>query len=212
MREIIIYDDFFADPDKVRAEVIQKGFQEMPGSKTYPGKMSEPYVTPEMYSLFASLIGADMRNLPPGSWFGHFRLSLEADPFEQWIHMDPVPWSAIVYLNPDGTYPEGFGTAFWKHKETGWNKYPAGYITGPANQEMLSKGYRDYQDLRQKVIYRDGLDESKWTQELFVPGKYNRMVLFRPTLFHSHMPKFNFGTDEQSGRLVQLFFFDEVRL
>src|SRR5690606_11993839 len=109
------------------------------------------------------------------SWYGHFRLSLESDPFEQWIHMDPVAWSVIVYLNPDETYPETNGTAFWKHKETGWLGYPGDWknLQAPSS-ELTAKGYSGYEDVRSRIIYKDGLDESKWQQELFIPGRYNR--------------------------------------
>ena len=36
--------------------------------------------------------------------------------------------------------------------------------------------------------------------------KYNRIVIFRTDLWHSH--NYNFGDNLENGRLVQLFFFN----
>jgi hypothetical protein len=44
----------------------------------------------------------------------------------------------------------------------------------------------------------------KWTRYLISPKKYNRVILFRSNLWHSH--NYNFGDTLQNGRLVQLFF------
>ena len=42
---------------------------------------------------------------------------------------------------------------------------------------------------------------------MLCPMKYNRLVLFRTHLWHSH--NYNFGDTIENGRLVQLFFFKE---
>jgi hypothetical protein len=213
MRNIIIFDDFFQNPDQVRSDVLNAGFRSIPGG-TYPGRMSDPFISPGIADFFSSIIGAEARSAP-NSWFGQFRVSLANDEFKQWIHVDPIAWSAIAYLNPEGTYPEGYGTAFWKHKATGWNGIPGSLGANSQvflNEDAASKNIKDYTEFRSKIIYGDGLDESKWNLDLFVPGKYNRIVIFRPTLFHSHMPKFNFGDTDETGRLIQLYFFDEGRL
>jgi len=201
-QQIIIIDNFFKDPDAVRAAAIQSGFKMLPGG-TYPGKMTGAFLSPEIDNAFSSIVGAQTWPRPE-SWYGQFRLSLASDPFEQWIHFDFCPWSAIAYMNP--TYPAGYGTAFWQHKATGWTEYPE------TREIMLQGGYVDYSDVRERLVLKDGLDETKWNQMQFVEGVYNRIIIFRPTMFHSHMPKGNFGVNEQDGRLVQLFFFNEMRL
>ena len=43
-------------------------------------------------------------------------------------------------------------------------------------------------------------------QDTFSPMKYNRIVIFRTDLWHSH--NYNFGDNLENGRLVQLFFFN----
>jgi len=211
VRNIIVYDDFYQDPDAVRKAVLDRGFP-IPRGGTYPGRMSDAFIPTGLLNLFSSIAGTEVfRPLDDRSWFGQFRISLEGDPFEQWIHMDPSDWSAILYLNPPGTTPDGYGTSFWTHKETGWSGYPGKTDTQIVTQEMKDKGYNSYQEIRERIIYKDGLDETKWIHDIFIPGKYNRLVMFRPWLWHSHMPKNNFGNTDETGRLVQLFFMREVR-
>ena len=42
-----------------------------------------------------------------------------------------------------------------------------------------------------------------WTRHFLCPMKYNRLVLFRTHLWHSH--NYNFGDTLENGRMVQLF-------
>lgn len=209
-RHIIIYDDFLADPDRVRDEVLREGFVGYSQS-TYAGKMSKPFIRPEVGPLFASLVGRPMLPKIEHSWYGQFRLSTESDRCDQWIHLDPEEWSVLVYMNPEGTYPEGYGTAFWTHKRTGWERYPGNWRDlADVSQELRDEGFNSYEAFKQRIVLDDGQDESQWTKTLHVPAKYNRALLFRPHYFHSHMPKRNFGKTPEDGRLVQLYFFEEL--
>ena len=48
---------------------------------------------------------------------------------------------------------------------------------------------------------------TKWDQIAFVGNVYNRLVVYRGFLYHrSVLP--GFGTDKNTGRLFQTFFFD----
>ena len=51
----------------------------------------------------------------------------------------------------------------------------------------------------------EGTDESKWTELDNISFKYNRLVMFRPWMWHSNGDWF--GTTHEDARLVQLFFF-----
>ena len=59
------------------------------------------------------------------------------------------------------------------------------------------------------LVYGDGQEREKWTRYYLCPMRYNRLVLFRTHLWHSH--NFNFGTTMENGRLVQLFFFNPLK-
>jgi len=48
------------------------------------------------------------------------------------------------------------------------------------------------------------MDESLWEIDMVVPYRYNRLVLFRPWLFHA--PGDAFGNTLETSRIVQTFF------
>jgi len=211
MRNVIIYDDFYKKPDEIREWALQSKTSSS-DQQTYPGLMTEALIPPELPNLMRSIVGSNIyyRNNEKIGWFGEFRISQYRDDFEQWIHTDPTaPWAAIVFMNPHP--PEGYGTAFWKHKETGTYKMPMKHCRSfpEYNDELIQSklGLKNWAEVRKEIIYKDGLDESKWELDVFVPGKYNRLVIFNPQLWHSHMPKDNFGSSKDNARLVQLFFF-----
>jgi len=210
MRNVIIYDDFYKDPDTIRKWALDASILPVE-NKTYPGIMTETFLPVEVPELFRSLVGTDIyyRNESKVGWFGEFRISQYQDEFEQWIHADPTsPWAGIIFMNPDP--PKSYGTAFWKHKKTGTTKAPMKHCRSHPeyDTEAIQKmGYKDWNEVRSELICKDGLDESKWEQTLFIPGVYNRLVLFNSQLWHSHMPKENFGDSKENARMVQLFFF-----
>ena len=69
-------------------------------------------------------------------------------------------------------------------------------------------GYTSKNSHWEKVVYGDGLDRKLWSRYFVCPMKYNRVVIFRSNLWHSH--NYNFGKDISDGRLVQLFFFNPI--
>ena len=55
-------------------------------------------------------------------------------------------------------------------------------------------------------VARDGKDRAKWEATMTVPMRFNRLILFRPWMWHSFTE--NFGDSMESGRLIQVFFFE----
>jgi hypothetical protein len=51
----------------------------------------------------------------------------------------------------------------------------------------------------------DAKDLSKWEKVMTLPMRFNRLVLFRPWLWHSATA--GFGTTPEDGRLIQGLFF-----
>jgi hypothetical protein len=59
------------------------------------------------------------------------------------------------------------------------------------------------------VIQRLGNDNpEQWQKELVSYFVYNRLVVYRADLFHAPGPAF--GIDDESGRLIQLFMWEEL--
>jgi len=206
-KNIIIVDDFLPNPHEVRKFALAAEWPD-PGKKTYPGRNTLRshdgiYYNDEIHAKIEAAVG---RKLTPqnlnntGADCGYFRSSLANDIFEQDIHIDPgSDWGGVLFLNIGSQVDPESGTSFWRHKKTGLEHVPMNASQGAVTN------YGDYEEIRQNLVYSDGLDRSLWDRYCFVPAKYNRLVLFSPYLWHSHGA--NFGDKLENGRLVQLFFY-----
>ena len=198
----IIVDNFYTQPDLVRNHAISLK-REDSSNGNYAGIMSdEHFLTPEHMTSFEILFG---HNVTPSTQLsGKFRFSKIGDPASQDIHFDPGPnqiWAGVWYGSKE--YPDVDGTSFWKHKREGIESIPL-------TQEGIEQhGWHNIDDLK-KFLETDGMDHSKWDKTFVVPYRYNRLVMFRPWMFHAPGPAF--GTDIESARLVQTFFFSPGEL
>ena len=194
---IIIIDDFYGDPDAY-VEMVKAKSRETESAGNYAGIMThDSLMTPEHHQIYQDLTGDKLK---PGTRFtGKVRWTTVDDEAKQDIHFDVgdgmLAWASVVYLTKD--HPETDGTIFWKHKRTGLEEIPM-------TQEGIEQyGWHNTDDLKE-FLDTDGMDHSLWTRTLTVPYRYNRMVLFRPWLFHSPGPAF--GTSVDDARSVQTFF------
>ena len=200
-RNIIVVDDFHDNPDEIRKIALELEYPTPHDGYTYPGRNSRgEYYPDSLHKKFESILN---RKLTPANPNGYFRLSLESDEFRQDIHVDPVwQFGAVCYLNtPDQCIPEG-GTSFWIHNNTGMDTLL------DTDEKAKIYGYPSKREHWHTTVYSEGLNRSKWTRYLLSPMKYNRVVIFRSNLWHSH--NYNFGTNLNNGRLVQLFFFNPI--
>jgi hypothetical protein len=200
-QNIIIIDDFYKNPKEVRDFSIQVEYPDPGNDYTYPGKNSKQnFYSKEIHQKFEDLVKTTLTPAPNN---GYFRISLEKDAHKQDIHIDPSwEWGAVIYMtSPDYCVDEG-GTSFWRHNTLNYESSPDN------DQEAQFYGYSSHKESWWTTVYGDGLDRSKWTRYLLCPMKYNRMVLFRTNLWHSH--NYNFGDSLENGRLVQLFFFNPI--
>ena len=198
-RSIVVIDDFYSNPDEIRQVALTAEYPEPENGYTYPGRNSKGNYYPEsLHKKFETVLN---RKLTPAGLNGYFRLSLESDPYRQDVHVDPNwEFGAVCYLNPPDQCIDEGGTSFWIHNKTSMENCP----THP----KLAKhyGYPSEKEAWWTTVYGEGLDRTKWTRYLLSPMKYNRIVIFRTNLWHSH--NFNFGDSLENGRLVQLFFFN----
>lgn len=205
-RSVIIVDDFYNQVDTVRKLALSSEYPEPDNAHTYPGRNSKDKLfNQKIAKKISDLVGCRVVEAP-GSANGRFRISKKSDSFKQDIHIDQQDnfgpdWAGVLFLN--NTPTNYSGTCFWKHKKYGFEWCPRNL------QEAKPYGFDSYEQIKQEIIYDDGLDRSKWDLTLNVPMRYNRLVLFRPWLWHSHGE--NFGSTLQDARLVQLFFVNEVK-
>ena len=199
--QVIVVDDFYPNPNEIL--MIANAFEtEEESGGNYSGIMTKmPFFQPEHQKIFHKLTGDVL--FPATQLNGKFRFSLASETSKQDIHFDPglnCAWAGIVYLQNTEKLPDGdneYGTHFWKHKRTDLSSIPL-------TQEGIELyGWKNVDDLK-VFLETDGLDRSLWEETLYVPYKFNRLVLFRPWMFHS--PGKNFGDTKENCRVLQTFF------
>ena len=175
---VIIVDDFYGNPDAVRAFALHQPF-DITGN--YPGARTKSWLTEDVKEAIQLLIrphGGDVTDWCAQDGFtGSFQYTTAAD--RSWIHSDYYNgWAGVCYLTPNA--PHTAGTGLFRHKATG-------------HTERITTDY-------------EAQDMTKWDIVDVVSNRYNRLVLYRGTLFHSSLDYF--GTTKEDGRLFQLFFFN----
>ena len=178
---LIIVDDFYQNPDQVRAYALSQPFEV---SGNYPGVRTAPWLPDDLKNSLQYIIQNAGGQIT--SWFeesgytGAFQICTAQD--RTWIHADSFnTWAAVCYLTPDA--PLSSGTALYRWKET-----------------------KEYERIDRDAPYHDGYDYTKWEKTDYVANKYNRIVLYRGNLYHASLDYF--GNNSQNGRLFQTFFFN----
>ena len=178
---VIITDNFYQNPDDVRAYALSQPF-EVKGN--YPGVRTKPWLPDDLKKSIQYIIqnaGGKVTNWHEHSGYtGAFQICTSAD--RTWIHADSFNgWAAVCYLTPNA--PLSAGTALYRYKETG--------------EEARADN---------TAPYLDGYDYTKWDRTDYIANKYNRIVLYRGNMYHASLDYF--GSDNSTGRLFQTFFFD----
>jgi hypothetical protein len=178
---LIVTDDFYQDPDSVRAYALSQPFEV---SGNYPGTRTKPWLPDELKQSIQYIVqnaGGKITHWFEGTGYtGAFQICTAKD--RTWIHADSFNgWAAVCYLTPDA--PLSSGTALYRWKET--------------KEDMRTDN---------TAPYYDGYDYTKWEMTDYVANKYNRIVLYRGNLYHASLDYF--GSDKENGRLFQTFFFN----
>lgn len=197
---VIAVDDFFNDPDEIRAFALAQKYgsdlRYFKGLRTH-----ERFLWPHLREEFQRLIGQ-----PITEWLGHGANGV----FQQTSHDDPLVWhhdqqqyAAAVYLTPDP--PPGSGTSFWRDRKFGCRRRPS----HPLEQARL--GSPEAVKQAESIVYDsyNVTHADNWELVESVAGLYNRLVIWDASLIHSATCYEGFAGEGKIGtRLVQLFFFD----
>lgn len=179
--ELMIIDNFYINPDNVRAFALSQDFN-ITGN--FPGVRTKPYLPDDVkqaIQLCVKNLAGNVTNWFDGTehqgYSGAFQLTTAND--RTWIHADYYSdWAGVCYLTPNA--PTSGGTGLYRHKTTGEYK----------------KVNNDH----------NGYDYTTWELVDVVGNKYNRLVLYRGNSFHASLDYF--GDNAQNGRLFQTFFFN----
>lgn len=193
-----IIDDFYSNPDEV-VKFALESIKERELKGNFAGVMTPTsFLAESLRGYFQKLLQEPSIDASTNAC-GRIRFSKESDSCKLNIHFDTdvnTKWAGVVYLSKD--HPNIDGTSFWKHLRTGLEEIPK-------TAEGFSRyGWNTVEDVA-NFLTTEGKDESLWEKTFSVPYKYNRLVLFRPWLFHS--PGKSFGNSLESSRMVQTLFF-----
>ena len=193
---VIIVDEFYPDPHKVRDVALGFDYPEQEGN--YPGRNSRQRLHIDgldqaVSDILGQPVTGDMTQA-----HAQFRITLEADRAKYHVHVDTgVDWSGVAYLSlPE--HCQG-GTDLFCHKPTGTERAPM------TEEELAIFGADTVQAAINDVMIADGNDLEKWEKVMTLPMRFNRLVLFRPWLWHAAAS--GFGDCNENGRLIQGLFF-----
>ncbi len=193
-RSLLIVDDFYAEPLKVRQDALALGYPEVIGVRTFPGRNSDRPLVPQGFDqVIASLVGERIvSTTAAGAFHCHFRLTQAGESGRYHVHVDPsgLAWVGVIYLSLPADCAGG--TSFYRHKALGLDRTPH------ERAQIEAVGVASVPALLQ----RDGPDLDAWEQLMTVPMRFNRAILYRPWLWHSAGP--GFGDRPENARLIQL--------
>ena len=159
--ELMIIDNFYGNPDAVRAYALQ---QEFNVKGNYPGLRTAPYLPKDVkdaISYWMQQQGRVTEWFEESGYTGAFQIATAKD--RTWIHADHYNmWAGVCYLTPDAPHTSGTGIYRYKH-----------------NNAMY----------RSNIDY-DGYDYTKWDLFDKIGNKYNRLILYRGDLFHASIDYF----------------------
>lgn len=204
-KRILIVDDFYADPDEVRAFALRQEFQ--PNPRDHKGQRSKQrFCFPGIKERFEQLLGKKITNWDKYGYNGVFQFCVGGDPIV--YHSDVQMWAAVVYLTPDA--PPSAGTAIYRSRATKGRTVEESRKTMSYRPAFSGPGKVLASEREcEQLMYKDKLlDRTAWEQIDVMGNVYNRLAMWDARLVHAATDYF--GTDINNSRLFQMFFFDVV--
>jgi hypothetical protein len=196
-RGFLVLDNFYGDPDAVRALALEQQYLE--DQAVYTGWRSTTRLLSQgMLDRFRTWLGVGILHADnPHS--GSFQCGVSTNKI--CVHADPCSFAGILYLTPNA--PSESGTSFFRHRATG-------AMHGPTEEDAVRRN-TSIEALRSE-LFRDNIYltgdpklRERWDRVDSVGNVYNRLVLWDGMRLHAASGYF--GDSLLTGRLVQVFFF-----
>lgn len=196
----ISIDNFSENPYKLRETALNCKYLAPGFSKAYnlghapwPGKMSEStYVDANIDLKISTLLRKNLRQMKNLD-SGKFRISKKNDITKTLLHTDNVSpnfYAGVLYLTLPEHCVNEEGTIFYTRKLTGLD-----YITSVGELKNIIRN-DEFNDL------------SLWDKNLVSYIVFNRLIVYPSNKFHGVGNIF--GETDETARLVQVFFWEEV--
>lgn len=180
-KRLFIVDNFYENPDDVRNFALSLEYES--DIRWFKGLRSKLKFKPAgLKESFESIIGEKITVFDEHHYNGCFQITTAEDP--QVYHHDVQKWAAMIYLSPDA--PAESGTRLHRSKISG-----ARHADDTTIDNAFAGGF---------------IDSTKFDTIDNAGNIYNRLVIMDARCIHSAGPYF--GTNNTSGRLIHLFFFD----
>lgn len=185
--DIIVCDNFYENPDEVRAFALSQKINidgSFPGYRTIPfsnyelKNMLQEIVLSfgEIYKLHTHKNGICI-NMDCNCYSGAFFMNT-VNSCIPWIHNDyngdHIKYAAVIYLTPNAPISSGTSILQFLGKDDTYNRK---YST----------------------------DKTKWLEVDRIGNKYNRIIIFNSNKYH--LPNNYFGINNEDGRLTQVIWF-----
>lgn len=200
MKNLIVIDDFYRNPQAVRDYALNKvdyfGRDDL--ANEFAGTESkQSFYTADVVAKIERAVGQTIKVEPEKYSFAVFWKTFASDARNLVVHVDQSDWTGLVYLSRPQDCQGG--TSFYQHKESGLD-------TIPDEEQLQALGYESKKDFVQRFVTPQGKSPDHWRQLARVGMKFNRMILFRAgDMFHG--ADGYFGDNDENCRLLQLFFF-----
>jgi hypothetical protein len=198
---VYVVDDMFRDPYALRQLALDAEYPQNTVATTYAGRFSDRvFQIPGLDESIAQITGHPVSPVPHPAGHGRFRICLEGETGIGGVHIDNCHWTGVCYLTLD-EHARG-GTSFFRHRASNTLRAPV------YPDDWSAWGFKSVDRLWKDVILRDTNDRSKWELTRHVAMKFNRLVLFRPWLWH--LADDGFGDCVANGRLIYLMSYNQV--
>lgn len=223
-RRVFVIDNFYRDPDRIRAIALGLGDETWVPRRAFPGlEASVPADTSELFARISRILAlGDLTGESVGRVVFSALTKLGADlppPTTQRPHFDGHSEIAgLVYLN-EPTDCRG-GTAFYRHKRSGLEAWPddPDVVEVASALNLHSQGAPLFVSKFALLQHIFDLSEplgtglitdsnSAWELTNLVEMRYNRAVFYSTHLFHSaYVRSGDFGVRPTERRLTQTLF------
>lgn len=183
-QSVIVVDGAYGEPEEIRRTALSLAYGDAPGAFVYPGRISHAPPTEDELRCVATAVVSDRPAGDGAGSDGAFHLSMAVDGDGLGVHShdpDCYRWIGIIDLTPPTHEPGAI--SFYRHIETG-------------SEGLCGEAARD------RRAIADAPDPGRWERVMSVSTAFNRLVVFRPWLWHSvPTPR---GTAAHDARLMRI--------
>lgn len=198
MQEIIVTGGFYSNPQQMK--LLFSTLDYVKNQNFIQGQICPMnFVNDDMLRQISFYVGATQDALEFVQGSGSFIINQATDTPLQTICTNfadlMTQWVGVVCLSET---EEPHYLKFYKNKKTGWSQIPNN------SEELQKQNIGSFQDFQNFMKLENEDYENKWTETTRIELGFNKLILFRPGMFHSYSDVY--GETKETGRLLQFFF------